>query len=50
MCLAWLRMKPMTEPGYAVENRKLKQLKLNPFFEREREAIVVKGFVLASLC
>ena len=43
MCLALLRMKPMTEPGYAVtvENRKLKQLKLNPFFEREGETIVV---------
>ena len=37
----------MTEPGYAVENRKLKQLKINPFFERgrererERETIIV---------
>ena len=33
----------MTEPGYAVENRELKQLKINSFFffERRREKIVV---------
>ena len=33
----------MAEPWYAVENRKLKQLKINPFFERERERARGKG-------